>query len=155
MMKNVYKGIRIAQIILLSLTLLVWGGFLIYCQILTDLHENEFSGQDAQTNMSNAAHLKVLEYSDDTAKVYYYDEEGGMVIHFVHEGEVWALSSWGKPNWSRSGSADDIIWPYVWHSAEGKATLFLFSFFFIAWAILTPWQDKRLFAGTKNATQRG
>ena len=59
--------------------------------------------------------------------MYYYDDRWGSTVRFEKIDDQWILESWGEKNWSKMGSADDIIWPYVWHSAEGLGvTIVLF-----------------------------
>lgn len=91
----------------------VWGIALIKCEILTHMHADEFQDGWEQTNMlSEPEYCKVLRYSEDSASVYYVDEEGGTTLAFVKQEDKWVLSEW-LACWSKMGNADDIIWPYI------------------------------------------
>ena len=91
----------------------VWGISLIKCEILTHSHADEFMDGWEQTGiLSEPERVKVLQYSKQRASVYYVDEEGGSVLAFEKQDGCWILSEW-EACWSKTGSADDIIWPYI------------------------------------------
>ncbi len=59
-------------------------------------------------------YMKVFEYSDKKAKVYYVskNKEYGMVFILKrNENGPWKVVGDIK-SWSKTGSADDFIWPY-------------------------------------------
>jgi hypothetical protein len=115
-MKRVIKSIVILGI---TIFLLIWGYALLRCEILTHLHWQEFYGYDVLNRITDTlGTVKVLEYSDTKAKVYYIDSRGGIIIEFAKKGEQWGFSGWDVI-WSDSGSASDVIWPYWWHFIYG------------------------------------
>ena len=83
----------------------------IKAEYLTAAYGNEFKGLEAQTQMlNNSRNHKVLEYSDDAAKVFYVSDTGDLIT-FVKNADSWELSEW-KTVWSKTGSASDFMWPY-------------------------------------------
>lgn len=91
----------------------IWGISLIKCEILTHMHAEEFMDGWEQTHMlSEPDRVKVLRYSEQRASVYYVDEEGGTVLTFEKQDGCWIMSEW-EACWSKTGSADDLIWPYI------------------------------------------
>ena len=65
--------------------------------------------------ISKVDYLKVMEYSANTAQVYYVTKNTfGNIITFTKQNNEWILIKW-KTVWSKTGSADRVIWPYWWH----------------------------------------
>lgn len=83
-------------------------------EILTWKHGSEFSTLYRLTNMiDDIDYFKVMNYSDTSASVYYVTSNrsaGGLVTFNQQDGQ-WVLEKW-KAIWSKTGSADDYIWPY-------------------------------------------
>lgn len=93
--------------------LIVWGGSLIKCEVNTFMYGNQFHDEYKQTNMiSGTQKLKVLKYSENKAKIYYSNKEYGNIIIFEKKNNKWIMDTWDTV-WSRTGSADGFIWPYV------------------------------------------
>ena len=83
-------------------------------EILTMLHKDEFATEYTQTNMvDDIEYLKVMEYSDQIAKVYYViqNHEGAELITFERREHIWTMVKW-ESVWSKTGSASEFIWPY-------------------------------------------
>lgn len=102
--------------------LLVWGASLGKCEILTLMHGDEFSElYKSNTMIGEPKYLKVLEYSDSYAEVYYVGEGNSManILSFVRNGEQWEYDKWIDCVWSKTGSASEVIWPYWWHFIYG------------------------------------
>lgn len=108
------KRIIIILIIIISFFVLFWLGSFIKCEILTARHGQEFSELYKLTNMIDKIdYLKVMEYSEDNARVYYVTENlFGNMISFVKYNNNWDMVNW-ETIWSKSGSADGFIWPYI------------------------------------------
>lgn len=108
------RKIVISIILLFSLFILLWGSSLIYCETLTHKHGNKFSSLYHQTNvLNNIDYLKVICYQNKFAKIYYVSEgESGSIIEFEQKESGWEILGW-KTVWSRHGSADGFVWPYV------------------------------------------
>lgn len=108
------KQIKKVFLLLTALLLVFWLGSVVKCEILTLLHGQEFDQLWKGTALADPEYWKVLEYHADHAGVYYVgpDDQGGTVLYFVRDGENWVLDGWG-PYWSKYGSADDIVWPYI------------------------------------------
>ena len=69
------------------------------------------------TALGEMEFFKVLEYETcGVAKVYYISKgkTGGNVLTFVYEEDTWHEVSCNTI-WSKTGSADDVIYPYWWH----------------------------------------
>lgn len=108
------RGIWILCAVVL-LCLAAWGLSILRCEILTVRHGSEFDNAwKRDTMLIDPAYWKVLDYSESAASVYFVapDKKGGAVLRFEKQEGNWVLSDWG-PYWSATGSADDIIWPYI------------------------------------------
>ena len=105
---------RIIVLTLILLAIVLWGGAIVKCEILTRQHGWEFDGLWKDTMLIDPEYWKVLDYRDENASVYFVAPEGkgGTVLYFQRETNEWILTEWG-PSWSKSGSADDLIWPYI------------------------------------------
>ena len=113
--------------IIITTTCLFMVWFLPYVknETLTWLHGDEFIGLQKSTNMiGDVDYLKVLAYSTDFARVYYFDNEGGDILGFERSNGQWKRALWNTV-WSKMGSADDYIWPYFYHSPEGWIVFFV------------------------------
>lgn len=111
---NIKKIFATILLVFISVFFLYWLHSLISCEILTAKHGEEFVGLDQQTNMLKSSNIiKVLEYSDTSATVYYKSEDGGDILEFRKINEEWKLNKWVATVWSKTGSADDIMWPYI------------------------------------------
>lgn len=109
------KRVKFFIVIFFVLFLLYWGGSLVKCEILTKIHGGEFEGVDlTEVMLVDADYWKVLSYREGHAEVYFVSPEGkgGTVLHLLRDGDTWIIGEWG-PYWSATGSADDIIWPYI------------------------------------------
>lgn len=110
------KIILSVLIIIIILPLAVWGVSLLKCEILTSLHGEEFTEVYREnTMMGDIEYLKVLDYSDSSARVYYvsHDYLSGDVLTFSNENGEWKYESWERTVWSKTGSADGFLWPYI------------------------------------------
>ena len=79
------------------------------------MHGTEFTTLYEETNMlGEQEYLKVLDYSDTLARVYYVgvDDSTGCVLIFVKQDGQWTFDKWDVV-WSKTGSADDFLWPYI------------------------------------------
>ena len=106
--------IRIVLILVL-LCVLFWLASILTCEILTARHGSEFADLwTSEPSIAEPAYLKVLSYSKTRASVYYVgpDKQGGTVLYFEKSVDTWIFRGCG-PYWSKTGSADDIIWPYI------------------------------------------
>ena len=103
--------------------------------VLTSLHGNEFEGLYMQTSMishDDVDSLRVLSYSNNSARIYYVGVTSGNVLEFSRNDDAWELVSWNTM-WSSDGSAGEFIWPYFYHSVEG----ILFFIVLIIFAFIT------------------
>ncbi|MBB6217231.1 hypothetical protein HNQ80_003350 [Anaerosolibacter carboniphilus] len=83
-------------------------------EILTWQHGSEFATLYRLTNMIDGIdYFKVMDYSDTSARVYYVGNNRvtGSLLRFIRKDGQWVLERWDTV-WSRTGSADDFIWPY-------------------------------------------
>ena len=96
-----------------------WLCSVLFCEVQTQLHGDTFSqlGETVFENemraYSQPTRCKILRLSRDSAQVYYYTPwVGGVVVNYARTDDTWQFTSEGAV-WSASGSADDIIWPYI------------------------------------------
>lgn len=64
--------------------------------------------------ISEFKYLKVMNYSEEIAEVYYVtkNKTSGLLYRFVKDSDsAWQLEGWDAV-WSEHGSADGFIWPY-------------------------------------------
>ena len=98
-----------------TLLVIFFVASIVRCEILTYTHKDEFIDEYKQTSMiENVDYLKILDYSDEEAKVYYVseNEEAGNIITFQKENYSWIMKNW-ETIWSTTGSADGFVWPYI------------------------------------------
>ena len=133
------QGIKKLAIIFapLLLVFLLWLISLAVIWVNTARHGHEFTGLYTQTGMiSGMQHLRVFRYSENTARVYYFTRNGlGITLDFAMQNGEWELTR-EHAVWSASGSADDVIWPFVHHSVEGIVAIILFGMAWIVYAII-------------------
>lgn len=94
----------------------IWGLAVLKCEILTFQHGKEFvEVYKENTMMGEIDGLKVLNYSDKFARVYFISKNrmSGDVLIFTRNSEKWIYESWEQTVWSKTGSADGFIWPYI------------------------------------------
>ena len=116
MRKNNLKRVSIVLIVLGTIIVClfsVWGASVIKCEILTSNHKEDFREASAEiAEIMKFDDWKVLKYSQRYAEVYYYSDGGGAVISYDQINGTWVERTW-EATWSATGSADDIIWPYI------------------------------------------
>lgn len=117
------KKITILFLVSIVLFLLIWGISLAKSEVLTLIHGHEFSDPNLykdNTMFVEKRYLKVLEYSQDIARVYYVsiNNLGADVLTFVKEKNQWKFYKW-ETVWAKGGSASEVIWPYWWHFIYG------------------------------------
>ena len=116
------KIIKIIFIIIIVCFFVIWGLAIAKCEILTHQHGKEFNTiYKENTMMGEIDYLKVLDYSETSARVYYVSKNktGGDILIFSKKDGIWVYERWERTVWSKTGSASDIIWPYWWHFIYG------------------------------------
>ncbi|MDO5399052.1 MAG: hypothetical protein Q4G33_14110 [bacterium] len=116
------RVLAIAAILLLA----IWAKDLIKCEILTHMHYDEFKdAYKKNTMLSDMEYFKVLEYKpyrSEFAQVYYVSKNktGADVLTFAYNYDThsWDEISWNTI-WSETGSASEVIYPYLWHFIYG------------------------------------
>ena len=86
------------------------------------LHGDEFETVYKENTMiGEIDYLKVLDYSDTSARVYYVgvDKAGGDEVIFFKRGGGWFVEKWYTIWSGRGGSASNVIWPQWWHFIYG------------------------------------
>ena len=114
-MKRILGYILIAGVISF---IVIWGVSLIKCEILTYRYGKEFDTiYKANTMIGEIDYLKVLDYSDTSARVYYVsiNKSGGSILRFAKKDGQWTYEAWERVVWSKIGCASGVIWPYWWH----------------------------------------
>lgn len=112
---NITKSIKYLLLAAVLIFLLYWGGCLAKCEILTYLHGDEFSeAYKENTMIGPQKYWKVISYSGDTASVYFVAENRafGNLLQFEFIDGQWVHTTWDTV-WSKTGSADGFIWPYI------------------------------------------
>lgn len=96
--------------------LFIWVISILKCEILTWQYGSQFeTAYRENTMMGDVDYLKVLEYSESSARVYYVSKNrsGGDVLIFSKQNGLWKYDKWEQTVWSKTGSADGFIWPYI------------------------------------------
>lgn len=104
------------SIIVLAVFLLVWGASILKCEVLTYFYGSQFSIiYQENTMMGEIDYLKILNYSTRTARVYYVSKNrtGGDILIFTKRNGKWVYEKWERTVWSKTGSADGFVWPYI------------------------------------------
>lgn len=111
------RGIRAVFRIVVAGFIVYWVFSFMKCEIMTLKYGKEFIGLDRQTEwLDPVTSLKVLVYSKKKARVYYKDKFGGYLLEVCKDGNKWVFSNnnkWLVAVWSKQGSADGFIWPYI------------------------------------------
>ena len=93
-----------------------WGVSVLRCEYWTHKHKEEFKGLHIEHTMFGPSdYVRILEYTDTTAKVYYVGRgHGGNVVYYcrANSDSQWEFARW-ETIWSSSGSASGFIWPYI------------------------------------------
>lgn len=116
------KIINIICLLIILIPIVYWGAYLLRCELLTLQYGKEFNTVYRQnTMMGDINYLKVLDYSDENARVYYVSKNrsGGDILKFIKEDDKWIYEEWEKTVWSSTGSASEVIWPYWWDFIYG------------------------------------
>jgi hypothetical protein len=79
---------------------------------------------------------KVLDYTDKYARVYYVDEISGDIVDFAKKNDKWEFDGWDTI-WSNGGTADGVLWPYLWDSLKGKIRLVLLAIVMSVYILIT------------------
>jgi hypothetical protein len=103
------KILKHIPLIVIILFIVFWGVSLIYNELLTLKHGNEFAELYKSTNMiDDVDYCKVIEYDKNTAKIYYVKTNiSGDTIVFKNINNEWKIVEW-KTVWAKTGSADDF-----------------------------------------------
>lgn len=104
------KYIKYIVVFFIVLFIMIWLCSLLKCEINTYKHGKEFEHME-QIDPGNGT-IKVLDYSDDYARIYYKTFEYGIIYKYKKYNNKWCFEEWGETVWSRRGSADGFIWPY-------------------------------------------
>lgn len=106
------KVVTTIFVILLACFLLIWVGTIVKCEILTMRHGSEFLMFD-EVNL--AEKFKILKYNNDFARIYCVSKNraSGNIFTFRKVGGKWNYDKWEHGVWSKSGTADGFIWPYI------------------------------------------
>jgi hypothetical protein len=113
---------------IICIFILIWLGSFAKCEVLTKLHGDEFTdGEGYEDLVRENYHLKVLNYSATTARVYYVNPgEGSNIIKFVKKDGTWEFEECERTVWAAEGNADEAMWPYVYDSPNGITKIILY-----------------------------
>lgn len=109
-----YVAVYIVAVLLIA-CLLALGSALARCELLTRQYHDTFAlAYKSNSMITDVADFKVLSCDGRTAEVYYISDTQGDVLVFENRNGAWVEAEW-RTVWSKSGSASDVVWPYVWH----------------------------------------
>lgn len=95
--------------------MLFWAMSYIKCEIYTHKYEHVCREMISSESMYIATDkIKVISYSDTFAEIYLKNTYGyfGALYKFkIDKGNI--VKIYEKVVWSKSGGADDFIWPYI------------------------------------------
>lgn len=110
------KIVKWMLIIILSAFPVYWLGSIAKCEFFTLIHGDKFEDGYLETGWFNDIRsFKIIEYSQTEATVYYVDADrtvGFTIQFFKNQSNHFEIKSWDTV-WSKSGSADGFIWPYI------------------------------------------
>lgn len=109
-MKKVFR-IRIILIIFIIGLMIFWIGSILKCEILTVSLKEQLINLD--DGWAKNGKFKVLNLGDDYALVYWSCEYSGSTFSYIKENGEWKFNRCEKTIWSKHGSADGFIWPYI------------------------------------------
>ena len=126
MLKTFSSTIKKKSIIIIVVSFLIFMLFFPYikAEYYTTKYGSQFKDLYSLTGMIDGVEFcKVVEYSNDSAKVYYVEKD----IHATHylyfsrdiKSNEWILISW-ETIWSKYGSADDLPWPFYFKENRGR-----------------------------------
>ena len=115
-MRKIKRLFSLVLVIIVLLFVGFWGASVLQCEYWTYKYKHEFKGlHEAYTMFAPSDYVKVIEYNDTTAKVYYVGRgRGGDVVSYCRTDpdSQWEFVRWDTI-WSKHGSASDFIWPYI------------------------------------------
>ncbi|PWB20663.1 hypothetical protein [Flavobacterium sp. HTF] len=94
---------------------LFWICCVAKCEYLTKKYEAQFQIPNEIQNMIDGKKTKkILSYSNSHAQVYFVSSgnSSGDIVNFIKVNGEWKFKNW-KTVWSKTGSAEDFIWPYL------------------------------------------
>ena len=134
---RINKIMKHIPLIIILAVLAFWLFSILWVEAQTAIHMDEFNYPDDIASMSgDVDYLKVLKYSD-YALVYFVsgDHSVGNTAQFRYINNQWEFYKWNDTVWSKTGSAEGFVWPYLWHSGGGVGmmviTLFLIILLYI------------------------
>lgn len=113
-MNKMGKKLICCLCVLLITFCMYWIFSIIKSEYLTTTYGSCFEEYYCEYTSLEYTYLKVLNYGDDKAIVYYVERhEGGDVLYFEKDKQGrWNIVEW-KTIWSRTGSASEFVWPYI------------------------------------------
>lgn len=115
-MKKIKTTLNFLLLTLSVATIIFWGISIVKCEYQTAKYGFQFKESYREhTMITHPDYLKLLEYDDCKAVVYYVKKgEGGNILLFQRENATsdWSFTYW-KTIWSRTGSASGFVWPYI------------------------------------------
>ncbi len=108
-MKMIKRFFLVAIVVYIAL----WSFALIQCEINTNRLKGELPVLEDIYGEHNYNKVKVLYYNNCYACVYATTDHYGNMYHLKKEhSQNWEQYAW-ECIWSRNGSADGFIWPYI------------------------------------------
>ncbi len=120
-MKKVTNVALILVVVLLAAVMLRWFIDFVHCEMLTLQYKAEFEyAYLSGTEIAKLQDLKVLSYSDHSAKVYYMEHgmASGNVVTFqrIRTNSAWEVSDWVIlwDIWNTENESRNFVYPYWW-----------------------------------------
>ena len=113
--------IALAVVLVALSPFIVWGSSLLKCEVLTKIYYSDFEyAWTDNTMLDEPEYFKVLDCDGETARVYYVSEDmdWASVLTFEKNDSEWVETYW-EVIWSKTGSASEVIYPYLWHFIYG------------------------------------
>ena len=116
-MNKIKKTLICLLIVVVLLMIVFWTVSYAYCEYLTHQYADELrtACQD-NTMLIEPKFIKVLQYSETSAQVYYVTINSGsgniLYLSKSYVSNIWKVDSW-ETVWSTTGSADGMVWPYI------------------------------------------
>ena len=109
------KIIKYVMVFIAICLLGYWMGSFMKCEVLTKKYGHQFEAFTDAVGPTEIRYCKVLNYNKRLfAEVYYVekDREFGYIKVFIFKHDRWVPIGWDAV-WSRTGSADGFVWPYI------------------------------------------
>lgn len=111
------KRMKRLLLLVVAVVLASWLLSLGICEFNTWKYGADFKElpNEIDSMIGGVSTYKIISYSDKVSRVYYVDQDRhtGNLFKFSNKDGEWRFEQWERTVWSKTGSADGFIWPYV------------------------------------------